>query len=68
MIFTQLYILQGPSVKPTKEYLEMFEELIPLPWIKNITKGHELFAVFSEDLVNISMPSYPHDLNKVGQN
>ncbi|XP_053530339.1 E3 ubiquitin-protein ligase rnf213-alpha isoform X3 [Ictalurus punctatus] len=56
--------LKGPSVKPTKEYLEMFEELIPLPWIKSITKGHELFAVFSEDLVNISMPSYPHDLNK----
>ncbi|XP_034155120.2 E3 ubiquitin-protein ligase rnf213-alpha isoform X2 [Pangasianodon hypophthalmus] len=56
--------LKGPSVRPTKEYLEKFEELIPLTWIKSITKGHELFAMFSEDLVNISMPSYPHELNK----
>ncbi|KAK3539302.1 hypothetical protein QTP86_034163 [Hemibagrus guttatus] len=56
--------LEGPSVKPSKRHFEKFEELIPLPWIKSITQGHKLFALFSEDLVNISMPLYPHELNK----
>ncbi|GAA6098909.1 E3 ubiquitin-protein ligase rnf213-alpha-like [Tachysurus ichikawai] len=56
--------LEGPCVKPSKRYFEKFEELIPLPWIKSITQGHKLFALFSEDLVNISMPSCPHELNK----
>ncbi|XP_060763768.1 E3 ubiquitin-protein ligase rnf213-alpha-like isoform X2 [Neoarius graeffei] len=65
-IWSSVINLKGPSVQPDKEYLEKFEELINLPWIKSITKGQsgQLFAIFSEDLVNISMPSYPHELNK----
>ncbi|XP_058231012.1 E3 ubiquitin-protein ligase rnf213-alpha-like [Hemibagrus wyckioides] len=63
-IWSGVINLEGPCVKPSKRHCEKFEELIPLPWIKNITQGHKLFALFSEDLVNISMPSYPHELNK----
>ncbi|KAM9447090.1 E3 ubiquitin-protein ligase rnf213-alpha-like [Clarias gariepinus] len=63
-IWSCVISLKGPAVRPAKEYLEKFEELIPLPWIKSITKDHNLFANFSEDLVNISMPLFPHDLNK----
>ncbi|KAK1806297.1 hypothetical protein P4O66_000172 [Electrophorus voltai] len=67
-IFEQMWLnmmnVEGLARAPNKEYIEKFEELIPLPWIKNIKKDQDLFAMFSEDLVNISMPAYPSELNK----
>ncbi|KAI4896113.1 hypothetical protein NFI96_011369, partial [Prochilodus magdalenae] len=63
-IWSNIINLKGPSIRPNKEYLETFEEYIPWTWIKSISKNQELFSMFSEDLVNISMPDYPSELNK----
>ncbi|XP_049326804.1 E3 ubiquitin-protein ligase rnf213-alpha-like [Astyanax mexicanus] len=63
-IWSNIINVKGPLTKPNKEYLEKFEEYITLPWIKSIRKDQELFTMFSEDLVNMFMPTYPAELNK----
>ncbi|KAM9432008.1 E3 ubiquitin-protein ligase rnf213-alpha-like [Clarias gariepinus] len=63
-IWSCVISLKGPCVRPSKEYMEKFEDLICLPWIKSITKDDMLFALFSEDVVSISMSSFPNDLNQ----
>ncbi|XP_062408415.1 E3 ubiquitin-protein ligase rnf213-alpha-like isoform X2 [Sardina pilchardus] len=63
-LWSNLINLKGPCPYPPLEYLEKFEELIPLDWVKDIKGSSELFARFSEDLVNMTMTAYPNDLNK----
>ncbi|KAL7839146.1 hypothetical protein SRHO_G00258040 [Serrasalmus rhombeus] len=63
-IWSNVINLNGPCIRPNKEYLEKFEKYIEWTWIKSIKKDQELFAMFGEDLVNIAMPGYPSELNK----
>ncbi|KAI1893807.1 hypothetical protein AGOR_G00127460 [Albula goreensis] len=50
---------------PELKYVRKYEELINYPWVHDITKTNSLFDVYAEDLVKMSIPGSPCELNKI---
>ncbi|XP_036412416.1 E3 ubiquitin-protein ligase rnf213-alpha-like [Colossoma macropomum] len=46
------------------EQIEKCEELIKFPWLYNIKSTHSLFNTYAEDLVRMSMPECPYEVNQ----
>ncbi|KAI4894839.1 hypothetical protein NFI96_022184, partial [Prochilodus magdalenae] len=56
-----------PDTKPETDILEQIEkcqELIKYPWLYNIKSTHSLFNMYAEDLVRMSMPECPFQINQ----